>query len=205
MSISKPSASFRSVSKVGESCLFSTFEMVEVANILHNATTNSLVIVDEIGRGTSTYDGLALAWAAAEHLAVHNRGYVLFATHYFELTALTDSCPAVANIRLDAVEHGEDVVFLHSVSEGPASRSFGLAVARRAGVPRQVLARARTILDNLETRPHEPVQAAQDAAQLALFSSEHPVIEALEMIDPDALTPLQALETLYRLRSLIDD
>ncbi len=187
----------------------STFmvEMSEVANILHNATANSLVIVDEIGRGTSTYDGLALAWATAEHLALHNRAYALFATHYFELTALTDSCSTVANIRLDAVEHGEDVVFLHSVSDGPASRSFGLAVARRAGVPRAVLVRARAILDNFETHPQEPIRdpIGQGSAQLALFSSEHPVIEALEMIDPDSLSPLQALETLYRLRSLIDD
>ncbi len=183
----------------------STFmvEMAEVANILRNATARSLVIVDEIGRGTSTYDGLALAWAAAEHLATENRPYTLFATHYFELTGLAGQTEGVANVRLDAVEHDGEVVFLHSVSEGPADRSFGIAVARRAGVPAAVVERARRILERLEIKgtaaPREP------EPQMPLFSHEHPVVEALEMIDPDALSPRQALETLYRLRSLLDE
>ncbi|MGR8920478.1 MAG: DNA mismatch repair protein MutS, partial [Gammaproteobacteria bacterium] len=182
----------------------STFmvEMSEIAGILRYATPDSLVIVDEIGRGTSTYDGLALAWAAAEHLATASRAYTLFATHYFELTGMAESTRGVANVRLDAVEHGEDVVFLHAVSEGAASRSFGLAVARRAGVPAPVIDRARQILDGLEL-PHGAPEP-DSTPQLPLFSGEHPAVEALEMIDPDALSPREALETLYRLRSLLD-
>ncbi len=182
----------------------STFmvEMAETANILHHATAASLVIVDEIGRGTSTYDGMALAWAAAEHLAAHNRAFTLFATHYFELTALADEVATVANIRLDAVEHGEDVVFMHSVSEGPASRSFGIAVARRAGVPAMVIARARALLRALEQRHAQPTR--EELPQLPLFDRPHPAIEALTALDPDTLTPREALETLYRLRTLLD-
>ena len=187
----------------------STFmvEMSEVANILHNASARSLVIIDEVGRGTSTYDGLALAWATAEHLARSNCSFALFATHYFELTEMAEGDAPIANVRLDAVEHGEQVVFLHSVSDGAASRSFGLAVARQAGVPRAVVMRAHEILANLESRERgqEPRHNKAEVSQLPLFSSDHPVIEALEMIDPDALSPLQALETLYRLRSLLDD
>ncbi|MCB1749359.1 MAG: DNA mismatch repair protein MutS [Gammaproteobacteria bacterium] len=182
----------------------STFmvEMSEVANILHNASAASLVIVDEIGRGTSTYDGLALAWAAAEHLAVDNRAFTLFSTHYFELTSLADSAPGVVNVRLDAVEHGDDVVFMHSVREGPADRSYGLAVARRAGVPTEVLRRARELLQSFEDRA--PRAAVDAAPQMTLFPGPHPIVEALEMLDPDSLTPREALETLYRLRSLLD-
>ena len=187
----------------------STFmvEMAEVANILHSATASSLVIVDEIGRGTSTYDGLALAWAAAEHLAIRNRSFALFSTHYFELTRLAESTAGIANVRLDAIEHGDDVVFMHSVREGPASRSFGLAVARRAGVPSRVVERARELLQTLEMRGE--MRAARETApvppQLPLFTPPHPVLEALEIIDPDQLTPLQALEALYRLRALLRD
>ncbi len=182
----------------------STFmvEMAETANILHHATAASLVIVDEIGRGTSTYDGMSLAWAAAEHLATKNRAFTLFATHYFELTALADEVPAVANVRLDALEHGEDVVFMHSVSEGPASRSFGIAVARRAGVPNAVIARARTLLDTLERRHSQSTHP--ELPQLPLFERPHPAVEALRELDPDSLTPREALETLYRLRALIE-
>ena len=185
----------------------STFmvEMAEVANILHSATASSLVIVDEIGRGTSTYDGLALAWAAAEHLATRNRSFALFSTHYFELTRLAENTAGIANVRLDAIEHGDDVVFMHSVREGPASRSFGLAVARRAGVPQGVVDRARELLAALEIRGE--IRAARDAAppppQLPLFSPPHAALEALEVLDPDRLTPLQALEALYRLRALL--
>ena len=182
----------------------STFmvEMAETAYILHHATAASLVIVDEIGRGTSTYDGMSLAWAAAEHLAAHNRAFTLFATHYFELTALADEVATVANVRLDAVEHGEDVVFMHSVSEGPADRSFGIAVARRAGVPGTVIARARALLRNLERR--HPQQTGEELPQLPLFDRPHPALEALTALDPDTLSPREALETLYRLRALLD-
>ncbi len=182
----------------------STFmvEMAETAYILHHASAASLVIIDEIGRGTSTYDGMSLAWAAAEHLAAHNRAFTLFATHYFELTALADEVATVANVRLDAVEHGEEVVFMHSVSEGPADRSFGIAVARRAGVPATVITRARALLRTLEQR--HPQQTGDELPQLPLFDRPHPALEALIAVDPDALTPREALETLYRLRALLD-
>ncbi|MBX9605036.1 MAG: DNA mismatch repair protein MutS [Gammaproteobacteria bacterium] len=181
----------------------STFmvEMAETANILHHATAASLVIVDEIGRGTSTYDGMSLAWAAAEHLATRNRAFTLFATHYFELTALADEVPGVANVRLDAIEHGDDVVFMHSVSEGPASRSFGIAVARRAGVPPTVIARARALLETLERRHAQEPRG--EAPQLPLFDRPHPALEALATLDPDQLTPREALDALYRLRGLL--
>lgn len=183
----------------------STFmvEMAEVAHILRHAGPQSLVVVDEIGRGTSTYDGMALAWAAAEHLATVNRCYALFATHYFELTALAESVPCCANVRLDAVEHGEDVLFLHSVSDGPANRSFGIAVARLAGLPAATLARARALLERLEARA--PVAVPADTPQLPLFETVHPVLGALAELDPDRLSPRQALDALYRLRSLLDD
>ena len=182
----------------------STFmvEMAEVAQILRRATSSSFVIVDEIGRGTSTYDGLALAGASAERLAASNQSFTLFATHYFELTALSEQFASIANVRLDAVEHKDDVVFLHSVREGPANRSFGIAVARRAGVPEEVVARARHILGTLEDSQF--MAAPADEAQLSLFREEHPVIQALEMIDPNSLSPRDALETLYSLRSLLD-
>jgi DNA mismatch repair protein MutS len=187
----------------------STFmvEMSEVANILHNASPTSLVIIDEIGRGTSTYDGLALAWAAAEHLSRANRCFALFATHYFELTELAENEAQIANVQLEAIEHGEHVVFLHSVAEGAASRSFGLAVARRAGVPQSVIGRANEILNQLELPDRHPAgrPSGSDEVQMPLFRSDHPVIEALELINADTLSPLQALETLYRLRSLLDD
>lgn len=132
----------------------STFmvEMTETATILHNATENSLVLMDEIGRGTSTYDGLSLAFACADYLAQHLRAYTLFATHYFELTSLADSLPGVANIHLDAAEHGDDIVFLYAVNEGPANKSYGLQVARLAGVPHEVIARAKEKLTELENQ-----------------------------------------------------
>jgi len=135
----------------------STFmvEMTEAAVILNSATERSLVLMDEIGRGTSTYDGLSLAWATAGHIARRIRAFTLFATHYFELTELADELPAVANVHLDATEHGEGIVFLHAVKPGPASRSYGLQVAQKAGVPREVIQAARTYLEKLE-RQHEP-------------------------------------------------
>src|SRR5690625_6265413 len=122
-------------------------EMVETANILHNATENSLVLMDEIGRGTSTFDGLALAWAVASQLALQIRAMTLFATHYFELTRLAEDHDGIANVHLDAREHGDEIVFLHSVREGPASQSYGIQVARLAGVPRPVIAQARQHLE----------------------------------------------------------
>jgi DNA mismatch repair protein MutS len=132
----------------------STFmvEMTETAVILNNATAASLVLMDEIGRGTSTYDGLSLAWACASHIARRVRAFTLFATHYFELTALAGEIDGVANIHLDATEHGEQLIFLHAVQDGPASRSFGLQVARLAGVPRAVIASAQRYLEALEQR-----------------------------------------------------
>ena len=188
----------------------STFmvEMAETANILHNASENSLVLVDEIGRGTSTYDGLALAQAIAVHLATVNRAWCLFATHYFELTALANDHDAIANVHLDAVEHGDSLVFLHAVKDGPASRSYGLQVARLAGVPRPVIDNARGVLATLEARrEHEATEAlphGNDVVQPGLFAppAPSPVVEALRAIDPDALSPREALETLYHLHAL---
>jgi len=183
----------------------STFmvEMTETANILHNATPESLVIMDEIGRGTSTFDGLSLAWACAEHLAREVRALTLFATHYFELTALPEQLDGVANAHLDAVEHGERIVFLHAVKDGPANQSYGLHVAALAGVPAAVIAAARQRLAQLE----QDAARGRDAApvqQMALFAAreEHPVLEALDVLQPDELSPRQALETLYKLKAL---
>ncbi|HEY9132391.1 MAG TPA: DNA mismatch repair protein MutS [Dyella sp.] len=187
----------------------STFmvEMSETANILHNATEHSLVLMDEVGRGTSTYDGLALARAAAVHLAAASRAYTLFATHYFELTELATEYPTIANVHLDAVEYGEQLVFMHAVKEGPANRSFGLQVAALAGLPRSVIADARRTLAELERGMHaqvaKPAKTADASPQLGLFAAQPSAVErALEDIDPDALTPREALEALYRLKHL---
>ncbi|NWL78203.1 DNA mismatch repair protein MutS [Pseudomonas taiwanensis] len=187
----------------------STFmvEMSETANILHNASASSLVLMDEVGRGTSTFDGLSLAWAAAEHLA-RLRAFTLFATHYFELTVLPEAEPVVANVHLNATEHKERIVFLHHVLPGPASQSYGLAVAQLAGVPGGVIQRAREHLARLETTslPHDAPR--QDPGQPSapmqsdLFASlPHPVLDELAKIKPDDLTPRQALELLYTLKS----
>ncbi|UUY08411.1 DNA mismatch repair protein MutS [Pseudomonas sp. J452] len=189
----------------------STFmvEMSETANILHNASERSLVLMDEVGRGTSTFDGLSLAWSAAEQLA-SLRAWTLFATHYFELTVLPESEPVVANVHLNATEHNERIVFLHHVLPGPASQSYGLAVAQLAGVPAPVIARAREHLARLETTslPHETPHSApgQPAAPLQndLFASlPHPVLEELAKINPDDLTPRRALELLYTWKTRI--
>lgn len=191
----------------------STFmvEMSETANILHNATDRSLVLMDEVGRGTSTFDGLSLAWAAAERLA-QLRAYTLFATHYFELTVLPESEPLVANVHLNATEHNERIVFLHHVLPGPASQSYGLAVAQLAGVPTAVIQRAREHLGRLETTslPHEQPAAhkAKDAPQVPhqsdLFASlPHPAIEKLGKLQLDDMTPRQAIEMLYQLKNLL--
>lgn len=189
----------------------STFmvEMSETANILHNASDRSLVLMDEVGRGTSTFDGLSLAWAAAEHLA-RLRAFTLFATHYFELTVLPESAPVVANVHLSATEHNERIVFLHHVLPGPASQSYGLAVAQLAGVPAEVIQRARDHLSRLETTslPHETpkMSAGQPAppVQSDLFASlAHPVIEELGRINPDDMSPRQALDLLYNLKTRV--
>jgi DNA mismatch repair protein MutS len=191
----------------------STFmvEMSETANILHNATDRSLVLMDEVGRGTSTFDGLSLAWAAAERLA-QLRAYTLFATHYFELTVLPENEPLVANVHLNATEHNERIVFLHHVLPGPASQSYGLAVAQLAGVPTPVIQRAREHLGRLETAslPHEqPLgKQAKDEPhvphQSDLFASlPHPAIEKLGKLDLDDMTPRQAIEMLYQLKNLL--
>lgn len=186
----------------------STFmvEMSETANILHNATRDSLVLMDEVGRGTSTFDGLSLAWAAAEHLA-RQRALTLFATHYFELTALPESHPMVANVHLNAAEHNERIVFLHHVLPGPASRSYGLAVAQLAGVPTSVIQRAREHLQRLENqslnqRPGPVATAPCQPMQNDLFATvPNPLVDALAHTDPDKLTPRQALDLLYEWKS----
>jgi DNA mismatch repair protein MutS len=185
----------------------STFmvEMTETANILHNATEHSLVLLDEIGRGTSTFDGLSLAWAVARQLLEKNRSYTLFATHYFELTRIVEEFKQAANVHLDAVEHGKGIVFLHRVEEGPASQSYGLQVAQLAGIPKPVVAMARRKLAQLEQQNMEAgPQADMFAAAIEPpMTPDHPVVEALETIDPDELTPKQALETLYKLKEFL--
>ncbi|WP_374053685.1 DNA mismatch repair protein MutS [Xenorhabdus taiwanensis] len=184
----------------------STFmvEMTETANILHNATEHSLVLMDEIGRGTSTYDGLSLAWACAENLANRIKAMTLFATHYFELTTLPEKLEGVANIHLDAVEHGDTIAFMHSVQEGAASKSYGLAVASLAGVPRDVIKRARQKLKDLESISNNAAVGHVDTPQLTLLTEEtSPAVEALENLNPDTLTPRQALEWIYRLKDMV--
>jgi len=188
----------------------STFmvEMSETANILHNATATSLVLMDEIGRGTSTYDGLALAQACAVQLATHNRAFTLFATHYFELTDLATQYSGIANVHLDAIEYGDELVFMHAVKEGPANRSFGLHVAALAGVPKDVIVQARHYLAALENQ-HVAVERAVSAPareaspQLGLFSPPSACEVALGMLDPDSMTPKEALEALYQLKKLV--
>ncbi len=197
----------------------STFmvEMTEAANILHNATDRSLILMDEIGRGTSTFDGLSLAWAMAHHIATRIRSFTLFATHYFELTSLATEVEGCANVHLDATEHGDGIVFLHAVKEGPASRSYGLQVAQLAGVPRDVIGQARRYLEALESQRDRLDGADRDARdgkraqkELPLFTAAppqappDPVHEALTALDPDEMTPKAALEALYRLRRLLD-
>ena len=187
----------------------STFmvEMTEAANILHNATEKSLVLVDEIGRGTSTFDGLALAYAIARHLLENNRSYTLFATHYFELTRLAEEFAQLANVHLAAVEHQHSIVFLHSVNEGAASQSYGLQVAALAGVPNGVIRSAKKQLVRLEQ------QSAAQNPQGDLFAApppyeapepeEHPLVAAMRELQPDDLSPRDALEKIYQLKKLV--
>jgi DNA mismatch repair protein MutS len=194
----------------------STFmvEMTETAYILHNATEHSLVLMDEMGRGTSTFDGLSLAGTVAQYIATRIRAFTLFATHYFELTALADEIESCANVHLDATEHGDSLVFLHAVKDGPASRSYGLQVAQLAGVPREIIAAARRTLQQLEQRsarnamPHSPqvelplsppaessVNDEQDQRARALLAR-------LAALDPDTLSPRAALELLFEWRRI---
>ncbi len=189
----------------------STFmvEMTETANILHNASEQSLVLMDEIGRGTSTFDGLSLAWACAEHIATKTKAFTLFATHYFELTALPDTLPSVSNVHLSAVEHGDGIIFMHAVKPGPANQSYGLQVATLAGVPQAVIRSAKRRLLELENQSKisaSRVPGHHTQEQISLFETlEQPALQTLKNIDPDGLTPKQALETLYELKMMIND
>jgi DNA mismatch repair protein MutS len=183
----------------------STFmlEMTEAANILNNATTQSLVLMDEIGRGTSTYDGLSLAWACAQHLARSTRAFTLFATHYFELTTLAAELEGCANVHLDATEHADKLIFLHTVKEGPANQSYGLQVAALAGVPQKVIIAARRYLRELERRSaatHGPRPQQELLLELPAEPTEHDVVRKLRELDPDAMTPKEALDALYALK-----
>jgi DNA mismatch repair protein MutS len=190
----------------------STFmvEMAETARILNAATARSLVILDEIGRGTSTYDGISLAWAVTEHLHDVVGCRTLFATHYHELTELTQTLSAASNWNVAVREDADDVIFLHQIVPGTADKSYGIHVARLAGVPREVVERARVILESLEAdhideagRPKVPARTTRPAArkQLTLFQSDqHPVLDALRELDLDRMTPLAALEKLHALR-----
>ncbi|OFZ68160.1 MAG: DNA mismatch repair protein MutS [Betaproteobacteria bacterium RBG_16_56_24] len=185
----------------------STFmvEMTEAANILHNATERSLVLVDEIGRGTSTFDGLALAYAIARHLLEKNRSYTLFATHYFELTRLAGEFAQLANVHLAAIEHQHSIVFLHSVNEGAASQSYGLQVAALAGVPCDVIRSAKKQLRALEqnSAAQNPQGDLFDRRPEKPEPEEHPVLKSLREVRPDELSPKEALEVIYQLRKLI--
>jgi DNA mismatch repair protein MutS len=190
----------------------STFmvEMTEAANILHNATAHSLILLDEIGRGTSTFDGLSLAWAMARDIATRVRAFTLFATHYFELTTLAAQVEGCANVHLDATEHGDAIVFLHAVKEGPANRSYGLQVAQLAGVPREVIAQARAYLEGLEAARDRSrlADGAGSQAQLPLYPPEDRARDAqlrtaLAALQPDELSPKAALEALYKLKGLL--
>ncbi|MEM7016238.1 MAG: DNA mismatch repair protein MutS [Pseudomonadota bacterium] len=186
----------------------STFmvEMTETANILHNATRNSLVLMDEIGRGTSTFDGLSLAWACAEYLAKKINAFTLFATHYFELTRLPETYLSMVNVHMAAVEHGDQLVFLHEVKPGPANQSYGLQVALLAGVPREVVQQARKRLKNLEKQQSD-IGRPQQAELILAPSTEpepHPLVKAMESVSPDEMSPREALDALYKLKDLLD-
>ncbi len=186
----------------------STFmvEMTETANILHNATAQSLVLMDEVGRGTSTFDGLALAYAIAHHLLVKNQSYTLFATHYFELTRLEEAYKQAKNVHLEAVEHKHHIVFLHKVRNGAASKSYGLQVARLAGVPVSVIKAARRHLTKLESNEKKPhLELFPTTPEISEESpQQHPVVDMVQTMIPDELSPRQALEKLYLLKKAVD-
>jgi DNA mismatch repair protein MutS len=191
----------------------STFmlEMTETANILNNATDKSLVLMDEVGRGTSTFDGLSLAWACASFIATKIRAFTLFATHYFELTSLAGEAPGVANVHVEAVEHGDRLVFLHSVKEGPANQSYGLQVAALAGIPKSVTMQARRYLTELERERDALRSYSSPQGELPLFASAPPpsresaALSALRAADPNALSPKDALDLLFHLKDLDRD
>ena len=185
----------------------STFmvEMTEAANILNNASSDSLVLMDEIGRGTSTYDGLSLAWSCAEHLSQVNQSYTLFATHYFELTQLPKTFSKIHNVHINAVEHNDQIVFLHSVKEGPANQSYGLHVAQLAGIPKSTIASARSKLKQLEFQSNSSIDNLNNS-QLGLDLDSiptHPALEILAEVNPDEFSPKESLELLYKIKSLI--
>ena len=185
----------------------STFmvEMTEAANILHNASSKSLVLMDEIGRGTSTYDGFSLAWSCAEHLSTVNQSYTLFATHYFELTQLPEYYDNIHNVHIDAIEHNDRIIFLHAVKKGAANQSYGLQVAQLAGIPKSVIASAKSKLKQLELSAN-PTDNFSSDTQLGLNlkdNLEHPVVEYLLETNADELSPKESLELLYKLKSLI--
>jgi DNA mismatch repair protein MutS len=188
----------------------STFmvEMTEAAAILHRATAESLVVVDEIGRGTSTFDGLALAWSIARHLALKTRCLTLFATHYFELTALAAELDGCANIHFDAVEHKDGIVFLHAVEDGPANQSYGLQVAKLAGVPAETVRQARSYLARLDhfsaRRDHQGDLFTASAPELELERPEAALLDRIDALDPDALSPREAHAALYELKRLAE-
>jgi len=191
-------------------------EMTEAAHILHHATSQSLVLMDEIGRGTSTFDGLSLAWAIAEALVEKNRAYTLYATHYFELTRLAQDYPQVANVHLDAVEHKDKIIFMHAVEEGPASQSYGLQVAQLAGIPKGVIREARKRLVQLEERSVVSQMQGDLFAQIAYdnvaSASDEPIyppewlaiIDSLQETDIDTLTARDALNYLYEIKAKLD-
>lgn len=192
----------------------STFmvEMTETANILHNATQNSLVLMDEIGRGTSTFDGLSLAWAASVYIAEQVQAYTLFATHYFELTSLPENFKEIVNVHLDAVEHDNGIVFLHAVKAGPANQSYGLQVAQLAGIPRAVIEKARDKLQQLEN-DSPPSQVSETPRTTAIESPQqsemfatlpHPAVDFLQRLEPDEITAKEALKILYELKKKAD-
>ncbi len=183
----------------------STFmvEMTEAANILNNATNQSLVLMDEVGRGTSTYDGLSLAWSCAEHLSTINQSFCFFATHYFELTQLPEQYNTIHNVHIDAIEHNDRIVFLHAVKEGPANQSYGLQVAQLAGIPKSVIASAKIKHKQLEQQIN-PIPSSDHQLGLDLDqNNDHPAIDFLADITPDELSPKESLEMLYKLKSLV--
>ena len=184
----------------------STFmvEMTETANILHNATDKSLVLMDEVGRGTSTFDGLSIAWASAIALSERVKAMTFFATHYFELTELPNTFDTMVNVHLDATEHEDHVVFMHHIQEGPANRSFGLEVAKLAGVPNSVIRQARAKLEELESGSSSNVISPTQSDLFSVKSAPSPVVDFIDDLDPDSLSPRDALEALYQAKKLLD-
>ena len=180
-------------------------EMTETANILNNATEHSLVLMDEVGRGTSTFDGLSLAWAAAHYIGERIGAFTLFATHYFELTALAAELPGCANVHLDATSHGDQLIFMHAVKEGPANQSYGLQVAALAGVPGhrdQPRARATSRSSRRTASPRARQRVPQAELDLRPAPVADPLREQLAQMDPDRMSPREALDALYQLKKL---